>query len=80
MLLSVHTRYKVLRRDSEGMQKRQQSWKDVDISFIDFKVKRDLVTCLAPFHITQATEGCQSFLPQNAALKEGSLFPKLWFI
>lgn len=75
MLLSIHTRYKVLMRDSEEMQKRQQSWKDVDISFIDFKVKRDLVTCLAPFHITQATEGWSVISASKCCLERRVFVP-----
>lgn len=31
MLLSIHTGYKVLMRDSEEVQKRKKSWKDVYI-------------------------------------------------
>lgn len=75
MLFSIHTRYKVLMRDSEEMQKRQQSWKDVDISFTDFKVKRDLVTCLAPFHITQDTEGWSVISASKCCLERRVFVP-----
>lgn len=75
MLPPIHTRYKVLTRDSEEMQKRQQSCKDIDISFTDFKVKRDLVTCLAPFHTTQAMEGWSVISASKCCLERRVFVP-----
>lgn len=65
----------MLMTDSEEMQKRQQSCKDLAIiNFPGFKVKRDLVTCLAPFPIPQGTEGL-SVMSASPCLERGLFVP-----
>lgn len=72
---SIPTRHKVLMRDSEEMQKEQQSCKDLAvINFTGFKVKRDLETCLAPFHIPRGTKGW-SVMSASSCLERGLFVP-----
>lgn len=52
---SIPTKHKVLMKDSEEMQRDSKDLAVID--FPGFKVKRDPVTCLAPFHTPQGTEG-----------------------
>lgn len=64
-------------RDSEEMQRRQQSCKDLAvINFPAFKATRDPVTCLVPLHMPQSPEGW-SVMSAAPCLERGSLFPEL---